>query len=95
MLKNVSSKLKPDYELLLFLDSKNEVFYIEKGDKGPKAGTWTMVYDEAVEINIQDFSLFAYFRYETIGSNYKSICSESLIGMYRQNEINFGCFYMV
>lgn len=56
-------------------------------------GTWTMMYDEGFEININGRSYFAYFFYEEDGINVVSHCDQTFNGWSRDKTVrNWSCF---
>ena len=69
----------------------------EKGNKG----TWTMIYDEGFEVNINGRKFFSFFCYEPKVQNpspdenadFYSICDEVFSGWYHNNdETDWGCY---
>merc|ERR1711939_432222 len=45
-------------------------------------GTWTMIYDEGFEVNINDQTFFAFSKYKTKGSETLSYCGKTFPGWY-------------
>eukprot|EP00440_Ansanella_granifera_P054177 gb/GFBE01058726.1/.p1 GENE.gb/GFBE01058726.1/~~gb/GFBE01058726.1/.p1 ORF type:complete len:511 (+),score=93.05 gb/GFBE01058726.1/:1-1533(+) len=61
-------------------------------------GNWTMIYDEAFEVNVDGLSLLAFSRFELFkeGGVQKNVsrCGETQLGWYRDvNKGLWGCFY--
>merc|ERR1719160_1604454 len=68
--------------------------------KNDPHGTWTMVYDEGFEANVDGFSFFTFSNYSyhfdpvTQQKSNVSHCSETTIGWYQNKDrTEFGCFY--
>lgn len=68
--------------------------------KDDKQGTWTMVYDEGFEMNVDGMTFFTFSNYSlktdpvTQQKNNVSHCSETTVGWYRNKDrTQFGCFY--
>ena len=73
-----------------------------------KKGSWTMVYDEGVEIKINGYVFFAFLKYNAadyvVATNtdtsetkgYSSDCSRTFTGWFHDYNTNknWGCFYM-
>eukprot|EP00931_Biecheleriopsis_adriatica_P003797 TRINITY_DN105556_c0_g1_i1.p1 TRINITY_DN105556_c0_g1~~TRINITY_DN105556_c0_g1_i1.p1 ORF type:complete len:513 (-),score=103.41 TRINITY_DN105556_c0_g1_i1:18-1556(-) len=62
------------------------------------SGNWTMIYDEALEVNIDGYSFLAFSRFELFQEKgiQKNIsrCGETQLGWYRDdNRGLWGCFY--
>lgn len=61
------------------------------------SGTWTMIYDEAFEVNVDGLSLLAFSRFELSNDHgvQKNIsrCGETQLGWYRDSHGRFGCFH--
>ena len=107
------------FETLIQLERPNIVYSVKKNkkqdssiidsfnnDDKEKIGTWTMVYDEGVEIRLGDKVFFAFSRYiqtnqftatntdteDTPG--YKSQCDKTFLGWYRNSDnYNWGCYW--
>lgn len=73
---------------------------------GIKIGTWTMVYDEGIELTLtqsaNDLKLFAYMKYmpkqgtdlkSLTVSDYVSHCDTTRIGWFRSPAPQYGCFH--
>lgn len=61
-------------------------------------GRWTMIYDEAFEVNIEGISFLAFSRYDLSYKNgtrtNTSHCGETQIGWYQSSDrTQFGCYY--
>lgn len=61
-------------------------------------GTWTMIYDEAVEVNVDGISFLAFSRFDLTYKNgvktNTSRCGETQLGWYHSTDRNqWGCFY--
>jgi cathepsin C len=85
-----------DIEISLSLSSPNLV------KSGKKQGTWTMVYDEGFEVNVDGQSFFAFsnFTFEknaehpTEKPHNVSHCGQTMVGWYRDaHRTKFGCYY--
>ena len=100
----------PSSFLDTFKESNDDEEEDSEDDESKKSskqiGTWTMVYDEGFEMTFGNNVFFAFSRYEQstkfTASNtdtedtpgYKSICSKTFIGWYRNNNNNnWGCFW--
>lgn len=94
--RHTLNKLTTDLELSVYLDSYNKVYEVKRNspERRKSIGSWTMVYDEAVEINLDDMSFFAFFQYEGSPKSYKTKCDRTLIGFYRSTKNRGGCYYM-
>jgi len=65
---------------------------------GKGRGNWTMIYDEAFEVNVDNLSLLAFSRFElsqVSGQQHNvSRCGETQLGWYRDSSRKlWGCFY--
>lgn len=80
---------KVDSELMLKLDEYASVV----DAKNRKRGTWTMMYDEGMILDLEDISLFVFFRFSMENGKGKSDCSKTLIGWYRRQDKSMGCFF--
>eukprot|EP00746_Dinoflagellata_sp_MGD_P128942 gnl/MRDRNA2_/MRDRNA2_63218_c0_seq2.p1 gnl/MRDRNA2_/MRDRNA2_63218_c0~~gnl/MRDRNA2_/MRDRNA2_63218_c0_seq2.p1 ORF type:complete len:518 (-),score=118.32 gnl/MRDRNA2_/MRDRNA2_63218_c0_seq2:7-1560(-) len=63
-------------------------------------GTWTMVYDEGFEVNVDGFNFFAFsnFTFEkdpkTSAKHNVSHCGDTMVGWYQSvDRTKFGCYY--
>jgi cathepsin C len=68
--------------------------------KDDQHGTWTMVYDEGFEANVDGYNFFTFSNYTlkvdpiTQQKNNVSHCGETTVGWYRNKDrTEFGCFY--
>lgn len=84
-------------EFQVTLQNPNSVV-TEKSSKG----TWTMVYDEGFEVNVDGLSFFAFsnFTFEAdatslLGKKHNvSHCDQTMVGWYENKErTSFGCYY--
>jgi len=85
-----------DAQMKLTLSSPSVV------SSGRKKGTWTMVYDEGFEVNVDGQSFFAFsnFSYEKNAGHTAekphnvSHCGQTIVGWYRDSQrTKFGCYY--
>jgi len=59
-------------------------------------GSWTMVYDEGFEVNVDGHSYFAFSNFTFEGPNHHNVshCDETMVGWYQNTaRTQFGCFY--
>merc|ERR1711939_112134 len=60
-------------------------------------GTWTMIYDEGFEVNINDQTFFAFSKYKTKGSETLSYCGKTFPGWYHPvkdvDAKKWGCYH--
>jgi len=72
---------------------------VSTGYAGPKAGTWTMVYDEGFEVKVDGMSFFAFSNYTFNDRSKKhnvSNCDQTMVGWYQDHQRSkFGCYYGV
>lgn len=66
--------------------------------KSDASGTWTMIYDEAFEVNVEGFSFLAFSKFEVFNENGQkrnvSHCGESQLGWYHtKDRQQWGCYY--
>jgi cathepsin C len=67
--------------------------YVAEDLATKKQGTWTMVYDEGMEIRIGGKKYFAYFKYQLDGKYCVSTCSETVNGyVHGDDESAWGCW---
>lgn len=71
--------------------------FSDEDDKGtPESAAWTMVYDEGFEVRVKDLRLFAfqyYFPHHNKTNKFKSNCSRTCVGWYREEGGKVGCFW--
>jgi len=64
-----------------------------------RTGKWTMIYDEAFEVNVNGLSMLAFSRYDLSKDSFGnranvSRCGESQVGWYRtRDRQQWGCYY--
>jgi len=61
-------------------------------------GTWTMIYDEGFEVNVEGLSFFAFSRFDLLNEDGQkhnvSHCGESQVGWYHtQDRSQWGCYF--
>ena len=91
-----SPNFKVDREYKVTLSSPNVAI-----DADGNTGTWTMIYDEGFEVQINKKKYFAFFVYEPRvehptpdeNSDFLSICDETFSGWYHNDdETDWGCY---
>lgn len=91
-----------DAQPLLLLDSAQEkqveLLSPNVAKSATGLGSWTMIYDEAMEVNVDNLSMLAFSRFELsdVGGQRHNIsrCGETQLGWYRDTERKlWGCFY--
>lgn len=98
VLSSIHGKNAVAAELAVTLEKPN----IAKLKDGRK-GTWTMVYDEGFEVNVDGFSYFAFSNFTfkpktTHNKDHRNVshCGETMVGWYRNdNRSMYGCYYGV
>jgi len=63
---------------------------------GSEPGTFTMIYDEGFEVKIQNLTLFAFSRFDLVGSEKHNVsrCGETARGWYHDaSATQWGCYY--
>lgn len=56
-------------------------------------GRWTMIYDEAFEVNVEGLSLLAFSRFDYSAGKNASRCGETQVGWFRNRErTRWGCY---
>jgi len=93
---------EPNFEaadkIEVHLKEPNLVEYTDKDGKQHK-GTWTMIYDEGFEVNVDNHKYFAfsYFKQGSTEHHKKSVCHMSYPGWYHNAQNpdgkNWGCYY--
>lgn len=94
-----------EFQITLSEDDKALLVKVSKKNPSPPlVGKWTMVYDEGFDINIGDYSFFAFSKYSPNTSKKKffftnkknskwvSKCYSTLIGWYHKGD-EWGCYY--
>jgi len=90
---------KPNYKPVKTIEvelGKKNVASATIGGKHHK-GTWTMIYDEGFEVNINDQTFFAFSKYKTKGSKSLSYCGKTFPGWYHPvkdvDAKKWGCYH--
>jgi cathepsin C len=98
-----SEERQPSIDFINTLQTTKRMFQLQDPDvakDGDKVGTWTMVYDEGFEVAVDNFTFFAFSRFELVpdesapdGHRNISHCGETQVGWYHDKaRQQWGCY---
>ena len=80
--KNASKNARSTFPEFKIINIKLNTDFQVQNTNGENIGSFSLVYDEGMIINIHNASITVYFKYYKDGGVFKSSCSETMLGWY-------------